>query len=664
MSSSYPGALDSFTNPSGANDLDDVVGGRTHSQMHADINDGMEAVQGELGTHPSGSYATVKARLDAVQSRVFDAVVYGAVVDGSTDDTAAWQAAIDAAAAAGGGMVTSSKPGVSVIAGALQDTSGANAQLTLPQVDYGDGEAISITIRGPFPPAVVPSVIGTTPVPDNALVLKSTLGSGAGALLGAYGPSGTFANFTNVHLALEDIAFRLPSNPTNTAVDLRRVASVSGSFVVDTGSYDVDALTQPTTSTSYGVRLPANNNGAKVDVGRIDAIGFYTGVQHSEHLNAEHIVTWGCRVGLETNAGNHSSHIKRLMAVHCTTPWKATGGAAAVDVEQFAIEHANSSHGWRQTTYDIDDASNYLLGFVRWWSVLAGTGPHDSFTVNGATGITASRVGAAIGSGGGSTIYSYRDRLTAATNDSILTLGATPVANTPVVWKNGTLQWPTTDYTVAGNVLTFGSVLTSGDVVAVKYESLSSSASAATLTGSAVNIVDDFNRANSSTSLGTTSTGGKTWVQESGVWGIVSNQAYLASSATAVRKAHVEASVADCTVSTKIYQQSGGSRYYGLVLRSNGAGNCYLVQINGDANQIDVQKQTGGSSTTLLTAVSYTPAAGDVISAVLSGSSITIKVNGSTVLAGSDSTYNSNTKHGIWCYETDRARFDDFSIQP
>jgi hypothetical protein len=46
----YPGSLDSFTNPTGADDLDDSIGGRTHADMHADINDAMEAVQTALGS--------------------------------------------------------------------------------------------------------------------------------------------------------------------------------------------------------------------------------------------------------------------------------------------------------------------------------------------------------------------------------------------------------------------------------------------------------------------------------------------------------------------------------------------------------------------------------------------------------------------------------------
>lgn len=63
MASSYPGALDAFTNPVATDTLDNP----SHSDQHTNINDAMEAVQAELGTDPAGTFATVKARLDALQ---------------------------------------------------------------------------------------------------------------------------------------------------------------------------------------------------------------------------------------------------------------------------------------------------------------------------------------------------------------------------------------------------------------------------------------------------------------------------------------------------------------------------------------------------------------------------------------------------------------------
>lgn len=68
MATSYPAGLDSFTNPTASDELDDEVGTRTHSEFHADNNDAIEAIQTELGTDPSGASATVKARIEAVET--------------------------------------------------------------------------------------------------------------------------------------------------------------------------------------------------------------------------------------------------------------------------------------------------------------------------------------------------------------------------------------------------------------------------------------------------------------------------------------------------------------------------------------------------------------------------------------------------------------------
>lgn len=333
-----------------------------------------------------------RLKVHQIDLPIFDVVKYGAKVDGTTNDTAAWQSAINAAGTAGGGRVISSKPGVSIIAGALQDTSGANAQLLLPSIDAVDSEQITIVIGGLTPPPAVVSVIGTTPVPDNHLVLKSTLTSGSGgALLGGQGPGGTFELFTNLHLRLENVTFRMPSNPTHTALDLSKVTAADlDNVMVDVGSYYVQGLTEPTTTTSFGIRCPKINNGAFTRLGAVNVIGFYKGYEFNEHTVGEQVAAWGCRQAFVFTAANHASKFQRLMAVHCQRGMVFTG-THYVDVDQFNIEHAAS--GWWVTVYDIDDASNYGHGKVKWHVVLAGVGIDTTWTVNGATGISASRVG-------------------------------------------------------------------------------------------------------------------------------------------------------------------------------------------------------------------------------------------------------------------------------
>lgn len=67
MASSYPGGLDSFTNPAGSDPLN-TAGAKLHSKQHGDANDAIEAIQATLGIDPQGAEADVAARLDAIEA--------------------------------------------------------------------------------------------------------------------------------------------------------------------------------------------------------------------------------------------------------------------------------------------------------------------------------------------------------------------------------------------------------------------------------------------------------------------------------------------------------------------------------------------------------------------------------------------------------------------
>jgi len=103
MPSVYPGALDSLP----INHFDDPSQIIYAAHVN-DLADAVNKIEAELDANPSGAFATVKARLDAIVGgggfpiiNVKDAA-YGAVGNGSTDDRVAIQAALDAVPAAGG----------------------------------------------------------------------------------------------------------------------------------------------------------------------------------------------------------------------------------------------------------------------------------------------------------------------------------------------------------------------------------------------------------------------------------------------------------------------------------------------------------------------------------------------------------------------------------
>lgn len=64
MTTSYPGALDTFVNPTASDTLNSAT--VPHAQQHDNLNDAVLAIETELGVLPKGSAATVRARLDAI----------------------------------------------------------------------------------------------------------------------------------------------------------------------------------------------------------------------------------------------------------------------------------------------------------------------------------------------------------------------------------------------------------------------------------------------------------------------------------------------------------------------------------------------------------------------------------------------------------------------
>ncbi|MDR7001541.1 hypothetical protein [Neobacillus niacini] len=182
----------------------------------------------------------------------------------------------------------------------------------------------------------------------------------------------------------------------------------------------------------------------------------------------------------------------------------------------------------------------------------------------------------------------------------------------------------------------------------------------------AVIVSDSFNRADSTTGLGTTDSynGGtaKTWQYRSGsVFGILGNVAYPYSGTNPVI-AYVDCGQSDVTINVTAIQ-SNTSDYFMAVMRYDPTTNTGLI-VNG--NPIKIQSFSGSTFTNIATTSIYN-AANDVFKIVLSGTSISVYRNGTLIVSGTSTINQTKTNHGLssWRGSTTAAygRWDNFYIE-
>lgn len=362
----------------------------------------------------------------------FNVVSYGATGNGVTDDTTAIQATINAAAAAGGGTVFFPE-GIYIVGGALQDTGRSNAQLLLPIVHHENDKWIGITFQGTAYPAAGPAQFNGQ-APTGGSIIRGTLSAGAGgALLGGYGPAGSFDDFTGVLVEIRDLLIELPANPQLSALNLSHVVHASiDNVIVTTGEFDVDLITQPTTTTSYGINTPNINSYDGATLHNVIVFGYYNGYSMSEHDDFDYVFAVGCQNGFVLNTQGHMAYIGKITVVWCVVGIKIAS-TSHFNIEQYGNERHDPTLGakWYDRTYDVDDGSNLGYGSIRWYSTLSGTGYDavQSFVVNGAANLVS--VNAPLGWDSGVTSITAGTGLTATPN---------PITSTGTIALNAALN--------------------------------------------------------------------------------------------------------------------------------------------------------------------------------------------------------------------------------
>lgn len=164
-------------------------------------------------------------------------------------------------------------------------------------------------------------------------------------------------------------------------------------------------------------------------------------------------------------------------------------------------------------------------------------------------------------------------------------------------------------------------------------------------------ISDTFNRADSSSSPGTSSSG-DTWTVTGGVAGIQNNRLYRVSGGpvaffnTGDSDGQVSATLTAIDAESGLHFRGNGTDYDSWFFRINAAGTAYQL----DKYPLSVVA-TGG-----------TPVIGDKLRARFVGSTIQCYLNDVLLFSTTDTQYQSNTRHGVIALLT--STFDDFSLAP
>lgn len=251
----------------------------------------------------------------------------------------------------------------------------------------------------------------------------------------------------------------------------------------------------------------------------------------------------------------------------------------------------------------------------------------------------------------------------------------TPVLLAPAVSTTGvttvTLSWTSTSvpaptsYTIFRNSIQVGTTTSltyvdSPTTYAVQSYTVAAnnangSSTSAPVTVDLTAITDDFNRANSATSLGTTAQG-YVWQAQQGVWGITTNTAYKVT-ATAQGTAVIDTGLPDFILEVTLLTKTNDGG--GICFRSTDLNNHWMTEAAVDGGWL--YKVSAGSYATRFS-IGGVFAIGETVRVEAIGSSITVFRNNVQALTMTDAFNQTATKHGLRDY-TGTVRMDNWSAK-